>query len=146
MMAWYSWFQPRARTKLPSAIAALVVLFAFSQMLGTPYSTPLLAPSISAFFQSVSTGLHLCFAAVMTRIVYQGTKRQGWDSLTVLTVALMAVALFASELSVLHVPGIWFPFGVGVSRAQFAYAGMDVALFAFLLRRHVTGGRAAAAA
>ena len=35
---------------------------------------------------------------------------------------LIAVGQFAPELLSLGVPGIRFPFGVGVSRTQFAYA------------------------
>lgn len=146
MMAWYRWFRLPNATRLPRVIRALTVLFTITQLLGTPYSTPLLVPAAAATLQTASVVLHLCFAAVLVAIVVQGTRRRGWDPLTLLAVALMAVALFAYEVSVLHVPGIWFPFGVGVSRAQFAYAGMDVALFALLLRRHFAAGRIAVAA
>jgi hypothetical protein len=38
----------------------------------------------------------------------------------------------------LHVPGIWFPFGTGVSRTEYAYAAFDVALFVLLLHRIYT--------
>ncbi len=145
MMAWYSWLRPRAATIVPRAIAALTTSFALSQLFATPYSTPLVTQSISAVFQGISIGLHVCFAGMLVAIVYFGMRQHGLDSLAILAVVLMAIALFAYELSVLHVPGIWFPFGVGVSRAQFAYAGMDIALFALLLRRHLTAGHRAAA-
>ncbi len=49
--------------------------------------------------------------------------------------ALMAVGLFAPEISSLHVRSIWFPFGTGVSRTQFAYVGFDTALFVMLWHR-----------
>lgn len=42
--------------------------------------------------------------------------------LTLSTMLVMAAALFADELSLIGIPGIWFPFGVGVSRTQFALA------------------------
>ncbi len=145
MMAWYAWFRPDAPVWLPRAIGALTVLFALSQLLATPYTTLLVAPPVSAIFQQVSIVLHLCFAAMLIVIVAQGTRRVGWDTLALVAVALVAVGQFAYELSVLHVPGIWFPFGVGVSRAQFAYAAMDVALFALLLRRHLLSARPAPA-
>ena len=35
---------------------------------------------------------------------------------------LTATGLFAADLSALGVPGIWFPFNIGVSRSQYAYA------------------------
>ena len=50
-------------------------------------------------------------------------------------VVFLSAGLFAQEVSVLHIPGIWFPFGVGVSRTQFVYMAFDVLLFALLLRR-----------
>lgn len=48
--------------------------------------------------------------------------------------ALVGVGLFAQEISKLQVPGIWFPFGVGVSRTQYAYAACDVLLAIPLVR------------
>jgi hypothetical protein len=144
MMAWQSWFGGRAPSKLPRVIGALAALFALAQLLATPYSIPIVAPSISHAFRTVSIGVHLCFAALLIVIVGEGVRQRRGDWLAVLAIALMAIALFAYELGVLGVPGIWFPFGVGVSRAQFAYAGMDVALFALLLRRQLAIGRAPA--
>jgi hypothetical protein len=40
----------------------------------------------------------------------------------------LAIGQLANELSLLGVPGIWFPFGIGVSRTQFAYAALIIAL------------------
>lgn len=51
----------------------------------------------------------------------------------------LAIGQLADELSLLGIPGIWFPFGVGVSRTQFAYAALIIAL-AFYARR-VRAGR-----
>jgi hypothetical protein len=42
--------------------------------------------------------------------------------LALANVVLVAIALFAAELSTIGIPGIWFPFGVGVSRTQYALA------------------------
>lgn len=54
--------------------------------------------------------------------------------LTALAIVLLSVGLFAGELSSLNVPGIWFPFGVGVSRTQFAYAGLIAVLAVLFVR------------
>jgi hypothetical protein len=43
--------------------------------------------------------------------------------------------LFPQDISALHVKGIWFPFGVGVSRTEYALAALNIPLFALLLRR-----------
>ena len=44
------------------------------------------------------------------------------SALLCVLVVLASVGQFAPELSAIRVPGIWFPFDTGVSRAQFAYA------------------------
>jgi hypothetical protein len=42
--------------------------------------------------------------------------------LALLTIFLVGIVIFSNELSAIGIPGIWFPFGVGVSRTQFALA------------------------
>jgi len=49
----------------------------------------------------------------------------------------MATGLFASELSAINVPGIWFPFGIGVSRTQYAYAALIAVLYLLLEQRMI---------
>ena len=61
-------------------------------------------------------------------------RRLHWE-LAALTALLIGVGLFASELSALGIPGIWFPYGTGVSRTQFAYAAADVILSIWLWLR-----------
>jgi hypothetical protein len=53
----------------------------------------------------------------------------------------VGAGLFAQELSALHVPGIWFPFGTGVSRTQYVYAAFDVVMFVLLLLRLLSFAR-----
>ena len=48
---------------------------------------------------------------------------------------LISVGQYAQELSAIGIQGIWFPYGTGVSRTQFAYAAFDIVLFVLLLRR-----------
>jgi hypothetical protein len=68
--------------------------------------------------------LYLLWRAIRSKL------QQRW----ILAVAMILVAIgqFAPELSRIGIPGIWFPFGTGVSRTQFAYAAFDI-LFAILL-------------
>jgi len=61
--------------------------------------------------------------------------------LTLATSVAVAVALFAAELSAIGVPGIWFPYGVGVSRTQYALA-VAIPLLGWLLHRRVAPGQA----
>lgn len=71
------------------------------------------------------------FAIVGVRIARSGTMR----GLALATLASIVVGLFGGELlDPLGVPGIWFPFGIGVSRTQYIYA-LVIPLFAMLLVR-----------
>ncbi len=56
-------------------------------------------------------------------------------TLALITFGTILVAQFAGELlDPLGVPGIWFPFGIGVSRTQYIYA-ITVPLVAILIVR-----------
>jgi hypothetical protein len=55
--------------------------------------------------------------------------------LALVTLASIMAALFGGELlDTIGVPGIWFPFGIGVSRTQYVYA-IAIPLLAFLIAR-----------
>jgi hypothetical protein len=77
-------------------------------------------------FMYVLPAARIAAALLMLAIVITGRKQ--W--LAGIAALLVSVGLFAPELSALHIPGIWFPFGVGVSRTQFAYAAFDLVLLA----------------
>jgi hypothetical protein len=47
----------------------------------------------------------------------------------------LGIGIFAQEMGMLGVQGIWFPFGVGVSRTEYAHAVFDILMFAYLLAR-----------
>lgn len=71
------------------------------------------------------------FAVVGVRIIRGGP---GWP-LPILALALVTVAFFGEELlDPIGVPGIWFPFGIGVSRTQYIHAIL-VPLLAVLVVR-----------
>jgi len=55
--------------------------------------------------------------------------------LAFVTFASIVAGLFGGELlDPIGVPGIWFPFGIGVSRTQYIYA-IVIPLLAFLIVR-----------
>lgn len=73
------------------------------------------------------------FVVIGARIVRSGPMRV----LAGLTLASMVAAQFGAELlDTIGVPGIWFPFGIGVSRTQYIYA-IAVPLLAILIARTV---------
>ena len=71
------------------------------------------------------------FAMMIVRIARNGPLRM----LSTLILVLITLAFFSGELlDPLHVPGIWFPFGIGVSRTQYLYA-LFIPLLAILVVR-----------
>jgi hypothetical protein len=74
------------------------------------------------------------FVVIGARIVRSGPMR----ILALVTLASIMAGLFGGELlDTIGVPGIWFPFGIGVSRTQYVYA-IAIPLLAFLI---VSGNR-----
>jgi len=83
----------------------------------------------------VATGSRLAsialFVVIAARIVRSGPMR--W--LATITLAAIVAVLFGGELlDPIGVPGIWFPFGIGVSRTQYIYV-LAIPLLAVLIVR-----------
>jgi hypothetical protein len=82
-------------------------------------------------------GVRVTFVVTFASIVYRGVRgelRRG-GSFALLAAVTIGVVLFPSELTALHVPRIWFPWGVGVSRSEIASVVFDGMLFVLLLQR-----------
>jgi hypothetical protein len=73
----------------------------------------------------------LLFALIGVRIARNGPMR----GLALVALALILVTLFGGELlDPIGVPGIWFPFGIGVSRTQYLYAAVLPLLAVLIVR------------
>ena len=92
----------------------------------------------SASVTSVSRGGSIAlFIVIGLRIVRSGPMR----ILALVTLASIMAALFGGELlDSIGVPGIWFPFGIGVSRTQHVYA-IAIPLLAVLIVRTLRSKR-----
>jgi hypothetical protein len=135
-MVWRHWFGERERRWASGAVMALTAAYIAAEGLGRSWLSPPLAERAVVGAQYAAGALRLLFAAALLFILYRGIsrrKREGWLALP--AVLAVSVGLFAQELSALGVRGIWFPFGVGVSRTQFAYAAFDCFMFVELFRR-----------
>ena len=118
-LAWNRW---SLRPWRSIDVAAVVV--AIAEIVG--------AATQSASVTSVSRiASILLFVVIGARIIRSGPMR----ILALVTLASIMAAFFGSELiDPLGVPGIWFPFGIGVSRTQYVYA-IAIPLLAFLIVR-----------
>jgi hypothetical protein len=143
MMAWHAWFGLRRAHGLrwlPAFVIALTGVYLAAQLCTRPWSAPHLPHALVSGALVVATGVRVAFALVLALILVLGVRQRGPDrvldaSLAAIAILLVATALFAQELSVLGIQGIWFPFGVGVSRTQYALAALIVPMFVLLLRR-----------
>ena len=122
-LAWNRWRQSPWKSIDASAFAIMV-----AQIVG--------AVTHSASVASVSRLAAIAlFVVIAARIVRGGARR----TLALITLAFTVLAFFGGELlDPIGVPGIWFPFGIGVSRTQYIYA-IFIPLLAFLVVR--TWGR-----
>lgn len=79
------------------------------------------------------------FAVIAVRIIRDGAMR----TLALATLVSIVAALFGGELlDPLGVPGIWFPFGIGVSRTQYVYALVIPLLGILIVRASASPSRA----
>ncbi|HEV2179710.1 MAG TPA: hypothetical protein VGR59_05295 [Gemmatimonadaceae bacterium] len=130
-MAWRGWFRLERPAWLPAAIACLTGLYIVADFVAAAG----LGPASHAAL-ALTTPIRLLFVLVMAVIVYGSlTRAMPRDWLAVAAMLLVSTGLYAQEVSALRIPGIWFPFGVGVSRTQYAYAAFAVVACVMLFRR-----------
>jgi hypothetical protein len=118
-LAWNRW---RQRPWISIDAAALAIMIA--QIVGTV--------THSAGVSGVSRlGSIALFVVIAARIAWGGAT----PALALVTLAFTTLAFFGGELlDPFGVPGIWFPFGIGVSRTQYIFA-IFIPLLAFLIAR-----------
>jgi len=135
-LAWSACFGLQEVRWITISTGILAAAYLVTRVLGTV----LLSPSLPAgALHAFTTGTQLVryvFALLAAYIFYRGISRHARaDWIALAAMLLGAIGVFASELSKIGVPGIWFPFGVGVSRTQYTYVAFDVVLFIYLLHR-----------
>jgi hypothetical protein len=130
LMAWRGWFKLDRPAWIPPAIIVLTLIYMCGQLLGLPWFYDTIP---HAAFQAISDYTRLFFALLLVIIVYLGIRQQGKEGwLALPAVLLISTGLFVQELSAIHIKGIWFPYGVGVSRTQYAYAAFSAVMFILL--------------
>jgi hypothetical protein len=146
--AWRRWFGLRDGAWLAIVLAAAASIYVVASWLASRTLSPIaLTGGAKALLGDVISNVRLVFLALTAATLVQALLGRGRrDPLAILALAAMSVGLFADELSRLHVPGIWFPFGVGVSRTEYAYAVFDAAMLIALAGRLIGRERARPAA
>jgi hypothetical protein len=118
-LAWNRWCLPAWRS-----IDVGAVMFGVAALVGV-------ATHATSVTTASRLGSLMLFVAIVARVLRSGPVR----ILALVTLASIMAALFGSELlDPIGVPGIWFPFGIGVSRIQYVYA-IAIPLLALLIVR-----------
>jgi hypothetical protein len=117
--AWNRWGErPLPMVDLSAAVLAIAAVV----------GTVVPSASLTGYSRIGSIAL---FVLIGARIVRSGPMR----ALALATLASIMAGLFGGELlDPIGVPGIWFPFGIGVSRSQYVYA-IAIPLLAILIAR-----------
>jgi hypothetical protein len=135
-LAWRAWLNLDQMQWLARLVGALTFAYMLAQFLTSSWFHDIPANWVAAASDWGIVIVRLIFVCLTAAIAYQGVRRKGREGWLVLpALLLISVGQFSQELSQLGLRGIWFPFGTGVSRAQFAYAAFDVVLFFLLLRQ-----------
>ena len=141
-LAWRAWFRLRNVKWMPVAVGLLTVVYIAAQFLTRWWFHSILPPSVLATFTFIATATRLAFLALTVFIIYRAIHQHASEAwITLPAVALVSIGQFAQELSALGLRSIWFPYGAGVSRTQFAYAAFDAIIFALLLRHYLSYAR-----
>jgi len=117
-LAWNRWCLRASRTIDGTALTLAVVGVAGGAM------------NIMTMTRTSRLGLLALLVVIVVRMIRDGPMR----IMAVTTMALIMVAHFAGELRSIGVPDIWFPFGIGVTLAQYAYA-IAIPVLALLIAR-----------
>ncbi len=135
LVAWCRWFGVPLPSRWPLWLGILLVAHVGCALAARPWFMPGMAEGLRHAAEGGMRLLRLLHLLLYIGVIAAGLYRRPavrtW--LTALAALLVGVGLFSSELSALGVPGIWFPYGTGVARGQFAYAGFIVIMFALLL-------------
>jgi len=138
VMVWWIWFDLRKPAWLPRVNATLVALLMISNSIAGEVIFPSISHSVAVGFHTASLVIRLVFLLGMVWIVVLGTRRDGVEGFFVMpAVVLLGIARFQSELGVLHVRLIWFPFGAQLSLGDIANLLLVFGLAVLLMRRLV---------
>ena len=121
---------------MPKLIAVLTVSYMICDVLGENLFFNVIPVSVNTGFHLASLGIRILFMPVLIMIVVWGVREQGREGwLALPAVILAALSQFQTELAVLHVRVMWFPFGGRISLAQISMLALAAVMLILLVRR-----------
>jgi hypothetical protein len=124
-IAWQRLLQIEKPRLLAAGFGVLALLDVAVQSLNVGFASTGGMQHIAALFAVLDRILRLLFLAGFAYLFFRcvADRRRFWV-VSIIAIILLSIGLFASELSAIGVPGIWFPYGTGVSRTQYAFAAL----------------------
>lgn len=117
LMTWYAWFDLGGKRWLRRAIYGLTLWLVLMQYLQYVFLGRVLYPFFSSSpWEIASRSAHLLMGVLPLVILYFGVRqggREGW--ITAPALLLLSLGLYPEPLVWLHLPLIWFAFGVQMS-------------------------------
>jgi len=136
LITWIYWYELKPRWLKPT-VALLCFAYIATRAISDVWQYHTINPN-AATYSHIIHWVRIALLILMIAIVIMGVMRQKRQLLLVLAIVLLlGIGLFAGELSSIGIKGIWFPFGVGVSRTQYVCALMVPLLFVLLCRKPV---------
>jgi hypothetical protein len=135
-MTWRACFDLHRDRWTLIASASLAAVCMLGQILSLSMLSALVPHALAFFAAHALAWGRIAFVLLFAWLLVRGAIQCGWSAwLAMLSMICVSIGLFATELGEIGVPGIWFPFGVGVSRTEYAYAAFDVVILVYLLQR-----------
>ncbi|HEX4080853.1 MAG TPA: hypothetical protein VHX61_18480 [Rhizomicrobium sp.] len=136
VMAWRSWFALKAPEWLPGTIIVLTAVYMLAAFLTRSWFRTAYPEIMFVSLHYIISGVRYAFLAFYALTAYQALRHARREALYALPALLvLGVGLYGGELLYLGTPGIWFPFGIGLSLSEIAYALFALLFPALLLRR-----------
>jgi serine phosphatase RsbU (regulator of sigma subunit) len=135
-IVWWVWFGRMGLRRLPWVIGALTALLIVCSTLGIEIFPGLVSHAAALRFYSACRVGQIAMLGLLVWIVVEGIRRHGLDGWLVLPVVLLhGLSTFTIDLSRLHIPLLWFPFGIDLGLNQVAALLIAVLIAILLLRR-----------
>ena len=143
VMIWWVWFRLQRPAWLPRAVAGLTVVCIVAGAIGGELFFSVFPHPVAVAFHMVVLVVRLLLVLLLLWIVIQGIRSHGLEGWLVLpAVLLLGIAHFGTELGVMHIRVVWFPFGVQIHVGFIAFLLLMVAAALLLLRRLLQSVRA----
>lgn len=135
LMAWREWFELTRPKWLPVVIFMSTAIYMVAELLSLSWIS---GASVHFPYPAIADYTRFLFIALLAFITIKGMIKEGSkELLTLVAIILVSIGLFSKEFSSLNIiPGIWFPYGVGVSRTQYVYAAFVIVMYVILLKRN----------